>query len=77
MTQREKILKHLLQGNELSELDSIKLGFGTSMRSRISELRSAEYGNYPILDKWCENKHGRHKSYYIDPKYLDSLKASA
>ena len=42
-TQKRKILAALLDGQHISELTGLSQGFGTSMRSRISDLRKAGY----------------------------------
>lgn len=58
------ILKLLQDGKHLSELDMFKYGYGTSFRSRISNLRQK---GYAILDYWVERDNGRkYKKYYLE-----------
>ena len=42
-TQKYKILNALLNKEHISELTGLSKGFGTSMRSRISDLRKVGY----------------------------------
>lgn len=62
--QSERILTDLLQGIHVNMLDNIQR-YGTSMRSRISELR--ELG-YPIQDYTPKGE--RYKVYYLPEAYL-------
>ena len=75
MTQKEKILDMLHKGFRLSELEGLKYGLGTSLRSRISELRAE---HYPIKDEFIESSHGsRYKEYFFEEKYLKAYHSQA
>ena len=75
MTQKEKILDMLHKGYRLSELEGLKYGLGTSLRSRISELRA---DNYPIKDEFVTSEYGsRYKEYFFEEEYLKAYHAQA
>ena len=60
---RLKTLNYLKDGVRLSELKGLKLGLGTSLRTRISELRAM---GYPIEDEFVTSSTGsRYKEYFI------------
>lgn len=60
---RLKTLNILKTGVRLSELKGLKLGLGTSLRTRISELRAM---GYPIEDEFVTSNSGsRYKEYFI------------
>ena len=62
MAQRALIL--MQNGQELSELKGLTLGLGTSLRTRISELRKL---GHDIKDKWEDSGFGsRYKVYFMD-----------
>ena len=64
---RLKALNILKSGVRLSELKGLTLGLGTSLRTRISELRAM---GYDIQDEFVESDSGaRYKEYFIS-KYL-------
>lgn len=74
MTQKERILSDLLDGITVDMLSNIKR-YGTSCRSRISELRE---DGYPIDDEWRESPDGaRYKVYFIPQEKLAQLKGAA
>jgi len=63
-TMSQKILSLLSKGLHLSELDGLHYGYGTSFRSRISELRKA---GHKIKDYFVEAPSGaRYKKYFIE-----------
>ncbi len=59
-TKKRKILEALLAGERISELTGLTQGFGTSMRSRVSELRKA---GYEIND---HRPTGTYKEYFME-----------
>lgn len=63
-TMRNHILDLLKQGLHLSELDGLRLGYGTSFRTRISELRKMGYTIKDYFDK--SDSGARFKRYYIE-----------
>lgn len=68
-TQKERILEDLLLGIHVNMLDNLKR-YGTSMRSRIAELRAE---GYPIEDYFIES----YKVYYLPNSYLEKIKHDA
>jgi len=62
--QTQRILDDLLQGLHVNMLSDIKR-YGTSCRSRISELRAA---GYPIED--YNPIGGNYKAYYLPESFL-------
>ena len=66
LNQKQKILNHFLEGKELSELEAIRLGMGTSMRSRVSDLRAE---GYPIEDRYVK----QYKVYFLNKLYLERV----
>lgn len=61
---KQQILKLLLQGERLSELKGLQLGLGTSLRTRISELRKL---GYSIKDEFVKSPTGaRYKEYFME-----------
>ena len=61
---RKKILSLLQQGLHLSELDGLQYGYGTSFRTRVSELRAM---GYKIKDHFVTPENGaRFKRYYLE-----------
>ena len=75
MTQKEKILDPLYKGFRLSELEGLKYGLGTSMRTRISELRAK---HYPIKDVFVTSDIGaRYKEYFFTEEYLKEYHSQA
>lgn len=69
--QKNRVLKTLLEGVHLSELEAIKRGLGTSMRSRISELRAEGYD----IDDYRPT--GTYKASYISPANIKVYKRLA
>lgn len=65
-TQSERILEDLLLGIHVNMLDNVKR-YGTSCRSRISELRA---NGYPIEDYFVDN----YKVYFLPESYLNERK---
>ena len=65
LTMKQRILELLTQGIHLSELDAVfNYGVGTSMRTRISELRK---DGHKIKDYFVESASGsRYKKYWIE-----------
>lgn len=63
MTQKEKILDLLYKGFRLSELEGLKYGLGTSLRTRISELRAKD-------DFVTSESGARYKEYFFTEEYL-------
>lgn len=61
-TQSERILEDLLLGVHINMLDNVKR-YGTSCRSRISELRAS---GYPIEDYFID----KYKVYFLPKSYL-------
>ena len=58
----------MLQGFRLSELEGLKYGLGTALRTRISELRAE---HYPIKDEFITSSTGaRYKEYFFTESYL-------
>ena len=66
-TKKAKLLRLLKQGVRISELKGLNLGLGTSMRSRVSELRKE---GHDIKDKFVKNSNtgSRYKEYYMEIK---------
>jgi len=64
--QTKRILEDLLAGIHVNMLENVQR-YGTSCRSRISELRAA---GYPIQDKYID----KYKVYFLPNTYLESLK---
>lgn len=62
--QRERILEDLLQGKEINMLDDLQR-YGTSCRSRISEIRA---DGYPVEDYVPKGE--RYKIYYLPTQFL-------
>lgn len=64
MNMTQKILSLLNEGKHLSELDGLHYGYGTSFRTRISELRKA---GHKIKDEFVTSPSGaRFKKYYLE-----------
>lgn len=61
---RLKILSLLNKGLHLSELDGLELGYGTSFRTRISELRKQGHNIKDYFDKSASGS--RYKRYFIE-----------
>jgi len=60
---RKKALELMQKGIRLSELSGLQYGLGTSLRTRISELRAM---GYDIKDEFVESFTGsRYKEYFI------------
>ena len=60
---RDRILELLKDGLHLSELDGLRYGYGTSFRTRISELRKQ---GWDIKDYFDLSVNGaRFKRYYL------------
>jgi len=60
---RDKILRLLQDGKHLSELDGLTYGYGTSFRTRISELRKM---GHKIDDYFVNTENGaRFKRYFL------------
>ena len=68
-TQTERILQDLLQGLHLNMLNNIQR-YGTSMRSRISQLRAE---GYPIED--YKPKGEQFKIYFLPASFLSQYHA--
>jgi len=67
-TQKQKALDLLHKGFRLSELEGLKYGLGTSLRTRLSELRAE---GYPIKDEFVTSQYGsRYKEYFFEDEYL-------
>ena len=63
-TMAERALILMQNGHELSELKGLTLGLGTSLRTRISELRKI---GHDIKDKWEHSEYGsRYKVYFME-----------
>ncbi len=61
---KKKILELLLQSERLSELKGLQLGLGTSLRTRISELRKL---GYDIKDEFVKSSTGAiYKEYFLE-----------
>ena len=60
---RDRILELLKQGKHLSELDGLRLNYGTSFRTRISELRKMGHDIKDYFDKAPSG--ARFKRYYM------------
>lgn len=68
---RKKALEIMQSGVRLSELKGLNMGLGTSLRTRISELRKM---GYDIQDEFVTSSSGaRYKEYFI-PKKKKSVK---
>lgn len=68
LTMKEKVLVLLLDGLRLSELGGLHLGLGTSLRTRISELRA---DGWDIKDEFVESSTGaRYKEYFFTAEFL-------
>lgn len=59
---RKKALQMMQGGIRLSELKGLRLGLGTSLRTRISELRKM---GYDIQDEWCKSGDMKYKEYFM------------
>lgn len=68
-TMKQKALQLLLEGHRLSELKGLSLGLGTSLRTRISELRAEEWD---IQDEFVESNNAKYKEYFFTKEFLDS-----
>ena len=68
MNQTQRILNDLLKGLHVNMLSDIPR-YGTSARSRISELRAS---GYPIEDYFEKSVGGgRYKIYFLGSKFLN------
>jgi len=67
LTQKERILKDLLEGIYVNMLNNIKR-YGTSCRSRIAELRA---DGYPIEDYTPKGE--KYKIYFLPSCFLDKV----
>lgn len=65
-TQKQRILEDLLLGIHTDMLSNVKR-YGTSFRTRISDLRKE---GYPIEDYFVTN----YKVYYLPNSYLEKIK---
>jgi hypothetical protein len=62
MTQKQKILKELKSGKELTSMDGFRMGI-VRMTNRINELRES---GAPIKDEWKTSADGaRYKVYSL------------
>lgn len=59
---RLKALKMMKSGIRLSELKGLRLGLGTSLRTRISELRAM---GYDIQDEFIKHGDVKFKEYFM------------
>ncbi len=59
---RKKALQMMQGGIRLSELKGLRMGLGTSLRTRISELRAM---GYDIQDEWKTIGEARFKEYFM------------
>jgi len=67
MNQKQRILTDLLKGLHVNMLNDLER-YGSSCRSRISELRAS---GYPIKDYFELSPNGsRYKVYFLDAEYL-------
>ena len=69
--QKFRILEDLLKGMEVDMLKDIER-YGSSCRSRISELRAM---GYPIEDYYNESNGGRYKTYFLPRRFLEDYHA--
>jgi hypothetical protein len=68
---KSRILDLLKKGYHLSELDGIKYGYGTSFRTRISELRA---DGHIIKDYFVRSAYGsNYKKYYFSNETNDNI----
>jgi len=74
MSQKQRILDDLLKGDHVDMLSNLER-YGTSLRSRISDLKAE---GYPIEDYFDQSaKSGaRYKVYYLPASYLEKRVAS-
>ncbi len=59
---RKKALQMMKGGIRLSELKGLRLGLGTSLRTRISELRAM---GYEIEDEFVKIGQAKYKEYFM------------
>ncbi len=59
---RKKALQMMKGGIRLSELKGLRLGLGTSLRTRISELRAM---GYDIQDEFIKHGDVKFKEYFM------------
>lgn len=63
-TMKQKALDLLKMGAHLSELEGLSFGLGTSLRTRISELKK---DGHNIKSYYCTTDSGaRYKRYYLE-----------
>jgi len=68
---RKKALDFMLDGIHLSELKGLSLGLGTSLRTRISELRAI---GYDVRDNKIPHKGHYYKEYYLPKEEIARIK---
>jgi len=68
---RKKALDFMLDGIHLSELKGLSLGLGTSLRTRISELRAM---GYDIKGKNIPHNGTAYKEYYLLDEEIERIR---